>query len=158
MQKRQLRMFSPIYRIYRSGPGNFFLRPLPHIVLSRLFTCSLSLLLAAPVIAREQVTGKYTSISGNTIVLQLSVASPPPANLIIVQDTGGGPNRIISTQPTAKKINPEKGKIKWLFRNMQPGNISLKVTCQNPVSGSPWAKIRYRKSGSGEFTERLITP
>ncbi len=158
MQKRQLRMFSPMYRIYRSGLAKISPRPVPHIILSGIFCCYLFFLLTTSVFAGEQVTGKYTRISGNTIVLQLSVASPPPANLIIVQDIGSRANRVVSTKPTAKKINPGKGRVKWLFRNMRPGNISLEITCLNPVSGSPWAKIRYRKPGSGEFTERLITP
>lgn len=107
--------------------------------------------------AAEAVTGRYLSASGTSVVLSLSMPTPSPANLIVEQYLAPG-NSVVATAPPAKKVDADKGKVKWLFRNTQSGNITLSIKLKAPLQGKTSAMVRYRDPGSGSFTELRIVP
>ena len=107
--------------------------------------------------AANIVSGRYLSASGTTVVLSLSIQKPSPANLIVEQYLSPG-NSIVKTSPQAKKIDAAQSKAKWLFRNIQSGNITLSIQLKEPLKGGASAIIRYRDPTSGAFTELRIQP
>jgi hypothetical protein len=107
--------------------------------------------------AESLVTGKYTSSSGNEVVLNLTIQNPAPANLIVEQYLSPE-NIIIGTSPLAKKIDNGQGSVKWLFKNTRSGSLSLTIRLNNPLSGNVSAIVRYRAPHGGAFTELRITP
>lgn len=107
--------------------------------------------------AANLVSGSYGSAGGTNIVLNLSIKSPSPSNLIVEQYISPG-NKITGTSPPAKKINAAQGKVKWLFRNIRSGSLSLSIKLGSPLKGSARAMIRYRDPNSGQFSELTITP
>lgn len=107
--------------------------------------------------ARSTISGRYVSVSGKTIVLSLNVNTSGPSNLIVDQQFGSG-NTIISTSPTAQKVNNKSGRVKWLFRNVSPGSLTLTVRLKNQLKGKPTATVKYRAPGSGGFEEMRISP
>lgn len=107
--------------------------------------------------AASGVTGKYVSGSGASIVLSLSILNPSPTNLIVEQYLAAG-NQIVSTSPRAKKIDNAQGQVKWLFRNIKNGTMTLTIQLSAPLKGQPRAMIRYRDPNGGRFTELRIAP
>ena len=75
--------------------------------------------------AANLVSGSYESSGGTDIVLTLAIKTPSPSNLIVEQFISPG-NNITATSPPAIKINAPKGEVKWLFRNIRSGNLTLR--------------------------------
>ena len=107
--------------------------------------------------AADLVSGKYLSANGTSLVLRLTIQHPAPANLIVEQSLAPG-NLVTSTSPQARKIDNTKHKVKWLFRNIRSGKITLSTRLKTPLTGHPKAMIRYRDPQSGSFTEIRISP
>lgn len=105
----------------------------------------------------DMVTGRYTASVGSEIVLHLTIQNPAPANLIVEQYFAPE-NTIIDSSPRAKKIDASKGTVKWLFKNIKTGNLSLSTRLGNPLHGDISATVRYRSPQSGAFTELKIIP
>jgi len=103
------------------------------------------------------VSGQYISAGGTAVVLRLTIQNPSPSNLIVEQYLSPG-NEIAGTSPHAKKINSASGKVKWLFRNTQSGNINLTIRLKAPLVGSVHATVHYRDPQGGMFTELQISP
>ena len=103
------------------------------------------------------VTGKYISVGGTEIVLNLTIQNPSPANLIVEQYLTPE-NKIIDTAPQAKKIDNFHGSVKWLFKNTRNGILSLSLRLSKPLSGDISTIVRYRSPQGGAFTELKITP
>lgn len=108
-------------------------------------------------VAANLVSGRYLSASGTNIVLSLSIQTPSPANLIIEQYLSPG-NSIVATSPQAIKVDAKQGKVKWLFRNTQSGNITLSIQLKEPLKGNTNAMVRYRNPNGGAFKELRISP
>ena len=107
--------------------------------------------------AANLISGKYLSADGTTLILSLSIQNPSPANLIVEQSLPQG-NKVTTTSPQAKKIDNSRCKVKWLFRNIRSGNITLTTKLKAPLTGNPNAMIRYRDPRNGSFTELMISP
>lgn len=107
--------------------------------------------------AANLVSGKYLSADGTTLVLSLSIQNPSPANLIVEQSLRQG-NKVTTTSPQAKKVDNVRCKVKWLFRNIRSGQITLTTKLKSPLTGHPNAMVRYRDPRNGSFTELRITP
>ncbi len=111
---------------------------------------------AAPCWSASQVSGHYTSSSGKRISLAVTVGSPPPQSLIIIQKLPAG-TTIIKAEPSYKKLNMEKKQAKWLFNNVKPGTISINMELTHPVrKGGIQATVRYRDRQSGKMTSLTI--
>lgn len=131
---------------------------LPKLPLSFFLIFVVTLLVSNEIAgASNLVSGKYLSVSGTTVVLSLSIQHPAPANLIVEQYLSPN-NSIAGTSPLAIKIDAAQGKVKWLFRNIQSGNITLSIQLKAPLKGNASAMVRYRAPNSGAFTELRISP
>ena len=102
------------------------------------------------------VTGKYTNVSGNTTILEISVGNPAPSSIIVEQSLSSK-NKVQSASPKPKKVSGN-GNIKWLLTKTRSGKQQFIVKMANPVKGSVRAIIRYRDPASGQFIEQSITP
>ncbi len=130
---------------------------LPHQVTLLFFLFSISVFWSLDTaVAANLVSGRYLSASGTTLVLNLTIQNPSPANLIVEQYLSPG-NNIVSTSPRAIKIDASQSTVKWLFRNIQSGNLTLSIQLSAPMKGKVNAKIRYRSPDDGSFTELRIS-
>lgn len=104
----------------------------------------------------KSVTGRYLKISGNTIVLEISVTKPAPTS-IIVEQAFNKKNRVKSASPKPKKIS-SNGQVKWLVTHIRPGKKRFTLQLAAPLQGSVRAVLRYRDPSNGQFTEKSIRP
>ena len=94
--------------------------------------------------AEELVSGRYKNISGNEVRVELTVGSPAPASLILIQDLPKGV-KVTASRPKLKKYSPAKGKAKWLFSKVTAGKMTVFVTLDRPVGKEEISgEIRYR--------------
>jgi hypothetical protein len=105
--------------------------------------------------AETDITGAYSSASGKQIILELNISSHTPVNLIVEQFIDPK-NFILTTSPRARKRS--SGKIKWLFRNIADGSLSISIHLRSALQGNISAIVRYRNPENGQFIETQITP
>lgn len=133
-------------------------RPMPFwspLVLALFFS-----LYAAPTLldARELVTCRYLTASGTTIQLEISVGTPPPATLIVIQQLPPGVN-VVGSSPAVKKFSQKDGEAKWLIMGLRTGTTILAMTLDTPVSaGQLSGEMRYNDAVSGELMRLPFTP
>ena len=108
--------------------------------------------------ARDLVSGKYISSTGTTIVLELNITKPPPANLIVHQFFPAGVN-MVNSRPQAMKYDRKKGKAKWLIKKVRSGKMQFIMELSEPIGpGSVRAEVRCRDRKTGEMTDIVVTP
>lgn len=105
--------------------------------------------------AKGIVAGQYLSARGQEIALQLTLKSEVPLT-IIVEQVFTAKNEITETRPTAKKINPDGKKIKWLLKKKKKGTIKLRTRLGRPLKGKVKAVIRYRSPKDGKLVELKV--
>ena len=125
------------------------------IVHTLIFILFVSLMFQPLAQAKTLITGQYASSSGKTIVLNLHIQDPAPANLIVEQYLSPQ-NSVVSTSPKAKKGSA--GKIKWLFRNTASGRLTISIQLKSPLQGKITGVVRYRDPINGNFVESQISP
>lgn len=108
--------------------------------------------------AAEPVTGRYLKISGDTIRLQLTIRTPSPPSLILEQYLPPG-TQVLSTSPMARQVNSRSGVVKWLFKGVSTGKITVTMQVSPAAAATRvTGTIRYRLPGGGGMTERRISP
>ncbi len=124
------------------------------LLLLSLLSCFITAI-TATISSAEPATGRYISVSGDTIKLQLTIASPAPQNLILEQYVPPG-TQILSTSPKARKINSKSGVVKWLFKGVSPG-VTIVTMQVSPASATQAVNgiLRYRLPGGGMSEQRL---
>lgn len=132
-------------------------RPTAKLLFLCIFSTLVIIFSVSNCFAKTTVSGRYNSASGKEIVLSLNVKTSGPTNLIVDQNLGKG-NVIVATSPPAQKINSNAGEVKWLFRNIPPGPLTLSIKLKSPLRGKPRATVKYRAPGSGGFEELRISP
>jgi len=94
--------------------------------------------------AAELVTGRYLNKTGTRFVLEISVASSAPVNLIVIQKVPPG-SGVVMADPAFKKYNRKKGAMRWLLRNVSSGRHQVRFELKQPVSpDSVRAEIRCK--------------
>jgi hypothetical protein len=123
------------------------------IILSLLGCCIAAITATAS--GAEPAKGHYLAPSGNTIKLQLNIASPAPQNLILEQYVPPG-TQILNTSPKARKINSQAGVVKWLFKGVSPG-ITIVTMQVSPATATQDVNgiLRYRIPGGGMSEQRI---
>jgi len=117
-----------------------------------------SSIFSSPAMAIEPISGRYLSSYGKTIRLEFTVLYPPPVSLIIEQYFPSGLG-ITSAAPMPQIYSRHDGKMKWIFKNLQPGAYTITVEFDQPIlSAEIQATLRYLSPGSGLFTESTILP
>jgi len=134
-------------KIQFSAPGLLFL------ALLVLFS------LPAPLRAGEaRVSGQYLSGAGQDIRLQITVASPAPSTLIVIQNLPAG-TVIETSSPAFHQYDAGKGEGKWLLTQVRPGRYLLSLRLVHPVAaGAIGGEIRYKDPASGRLTNLPIRP
>jgi len=106
----------------------------------------------------ELVTCSYLKASGPEIQLEIRIASPPPASLIIIQNIPGGID-IVSSSPEINKFNKKQGEAKWLLKGISPGNLILSLTLNPPIApGQINGELRYKNPTDGSMVRMPIRP
>lgn len=120
-----------------------------------VLACSL---LPCSALAVEPVSGRYLSAFGRTITLEYRIIYPPPASVIIEQYFPPG-HEIVSATPMPQKYSSKLGKMKWIFKDLQPGSHIIAIEFNWPVQASDiQASLRYRYPGRGLYTETTVLP
>lgn len=133
-----------------------------HAIKAAVRVLLLSFLLAvSPAVAShgtELVTCSYLKSSGPEIQLEVRVASPPPASLIIIQNFPAGID-IVSSSPEINKFNKKQGEAKWLLKGISPGNLILSLTLNAPIGpGQINGELRYKNPVDGSMVRMPIRP
>lgn len=104
------------------------------------------------------VSGQYLSGAGQDIRLQISVASPAPTTLIVIQKLPAG-TVIEAATPAFHQYDAGKGEGKWLLTQIRPGRHLLSLRLAQPVAaGAISGEIRYMDPASGRLTNMTVRP
>ncbi len=105
--------------------------------------------------AEELVSGRYLDLGGNEVRVELTITSPAPASIILIQSLPRGV-KVIASSPELKKYSPGKGQAKWLFRKVDAGKKIVSMTLERPVDkGEISGEIRYRDAAGKMITVPL---
>jgi len=117
------------------------------------------LFLAFPGQAFSQVSAAYQHIGDKEVVIRIEVDSPPPSSLILVQKLPPGAV-IVYAEPPAEKISQAGGEAKWLFRQLQPGIITVSFSLDREISSAEVSgQIRFKSlQGQGMKTIPVNRP
>jgi len=106
----------------------------------------------------ELVNCRYLKSSGQEIQLEITVSSPPPTTLIVVQNIPGE-RMIQSASPMFNKYNESRGEAKWLLKGLGPGRFVLAIRLDQPVSaGQVNGEIRYKNPVTGQMISMPTLP
>lgn len=107
-------------------------------------------------LAAEPVSASYLGVSGDTVRLRVTIGSPAPQNLILEQYLPPGA-QMIGSSPSARQVK-NSGVVKWLFKNISPGNIDVSMRVSPPAAAkNVGGTIRYRMPGGGKMQELRIS-
>ena len=97
------------------------------------------------------VTATYTKSHGTELIVSITVTTPTPSSLILVQHLPPGV-RITHAQPAAKNINLKKGQAKWLIKEVTPGTQTIRMSLDQTVAEQDIsATIRYKPAKDGKM-------
>ncbi|WP_136808376.1 hypothetical protein [Desulfosediminicola flagellatus] len=123
------------------------------------FTTLLFLLLTGFLLCSTQeasaspVSGRYLQTSGGMIKLQVNIGSPAPQSIILEQYLPPG-TTVTNTLPKARKIESASGKVIWLFKRVNSGNMNVTMNVSpNSAANSVSGILRYRVPGGGSLVE-----
>lgn len=115
--------------------------------------------LPSPLRAGEAlVNARYLSGAGQDIQLRITVASPAPTTLIVIQNLPAG-TVIDAASPAFHQYDASKGEGKWLLTQVSPGSYTLSLRLPRPVAaGGISGEIRYKDPASGRLTNLPVRP
>jgi len=106
--------------------------------------------------AAEPVSARYLGVSGDTVRLRITIGSPSPQNMILEQYLPPGA-QMVGSSPSARQVR-NSGVVKWLFKNVSPGNIEVSMRVSPPAAARNIGGIlRYRMPGGGKMQEVRIS-
>jgi len=104
------------------------------------------------------VSGRYLNGAGQDIQLQITVASPAPSTLIVIQKLPAG-TVIEAATPAFHQYDAGKGEGKWLLTQIRPGRHVLSLRLAHPAAaGAISGEIRYMDPSSGRLTNLSFRP
>ena len=114
----------------------------------------LCVLCALPVHAETNISGHYSGGQGTQVTIQLSVAAPPPAAFIVLQQLPAGV-QLVNASPAPSGLNNQQ--VKWLFKHPSSGNETISMQLSRPVAVKELrGEIRFRHPKSGNMFTRQI--
>jgi hypothetical protein len=112
-------------------------------------TVLLVLLMPRSSSAGAEVSAVYSQAQGTLLAVEIRVGAPPPSSLILVQNLPPGVT-LLGAQPPADNVNAGKGEVKWLLRDIAPGQFTIRMTLDQPVNaGDISAEIRFMPAQGG---------
>lgn len=110
------------------------------------------LLMPAMLMAAPEITARYSQSQGTRLVIEINVGASQPSSAILVQHLPAGV-RILSSQPEPEQYGENRGRAKWLLRNLRPGKSTVSMTLDRAVSGADIsAEIRFKSAQGGKMT------
>lgn len=109
---------------------------------------------ALPLHAETNVSGHYAGGQGNQVTIQLSVAAPPPAAFIVLQQLPAGV-QLVNASPAPSGFNSQQ--VKWLFKHPHPGGTTISMQLSRPVAVNQLrGEIRFRHPKDGKMFMKQI--
>ncbi|MDA8164270.1 MAG: hypothetical protein M0017_04475 [Desulfobacteraceae bacterium] len=116
-------------------------------------------LLVLPSLAKAAagpVTGRYLRAEGQLIQLQITIGSPTPASIIVVQNLPPG-TAIVQARPQVNRYDMQSGEAKWLLRGS--GTLLLELDLAQPVRpGQIRGQVRYKDPATGATMTEDLAP
>ena len=114
------------------------------------------LLATAPISRAEPVTARLYQSGKTMTFIELSLAPPAPATLIVEMKLPSG-IEIVGTVPQFSKQN--KNTIKWLLKYIKESSYTIQLETRTKLDlGSSQVHIRYRNRDSGSIQEVQAHP
>lgn len=109
---------------------------------------------ALPLHAETNVSGHYDGGQGNQVTIQLSVAAPPPAAFIVLQQLPAGV-QLVNASPAPSGFNGRQ--VKWLFKHPHTGGTTISMQLSKPVAVNQLqGEIRFRHPKNGDMFKKRI--
>lgn len=126
-----------------------------------LLFSALFLILSVPTILHAGtalVSGQYLSATGQDIQLRITVASPAPGTLIVIQNLPAG-TPIAAASPPFNQYDAGRGEVKWLLTHVGPGGYTVSLHLARPLAAGQIAgEIRYKDPVTGRLTNLPVRP
>ena len=107
--------------------------------------------------AAANVQGRYLEKKGAKIRIELTVSSPAPALIIVLQNLPGGV-QVIEAAPESKLADPGRGQVKWLLSGLAAGRHQLELQLDRPAAAQAGSgEIRYRDPVDGKMVSVPIS-
>lgn len=101
--------------------------------------------------AAASVRGRYLDKAGAKIRIELEVALPVPALVIVLQSLPAGV-QVIVARPESKLADPGLGQVKWLLSGLSAGRHLLELELDRPAAAQAGGgEIRYRNPADGNM-------
>lgn len=101
----------------------------------------------------EAVSARLFQDQPNSAVVEIVLTRPAPATVIVEVFLPPG-LAITASSPNPAKIDRQKGSVRWLLKDTQPGTLQLKLVTNQPLRlADCTALIRFRQPGSGAMVE-----
>lgn len=108
--------------------------------------------------ADDLVRCRYLAASGQEIRLQLTIGSPAPASIIVIQHLPAG-LAIEAATPPMQKFTLSQGEAKWLLKKPQPGVLAVTMRFVRPVQdGEVSGEVRYMSPATGAMVVVPVRP
>lgn len=134
---------------------------IPPKIICLLFALLFFCLLFSPAKSAENkvISARYSKPRGNNIKWHISIPSPPPAAVIVIQSIP--PGTIVETSsPSHQSYDPETGTVKWLLTGVHPGKISMKMKLDTPIlkKGEIRGQIIFQDKSKKPIAFVFMTP
>lgn len=104
----------------------------------------------------QQVVGRY-KVSGATIRHTITIPPQPPMAVIVVQYLPPG-TEIIAAEPAFSRYDQEKGEVKWLFKDVNPGPLTIDLKLGHEVDRNQLRAEALFKDGQGGSNTYTLAP
>jgi len=114
------------------------------IILGIVFFCQTAVLFLVLPVRADVVSAQMYRETPTQVIIEVVLAPPAPSSMIVEMRFPAGVI-VERTNPAASKFNKNTNSLKWLFKDVHPGSLSLAVTTKQTFSidKSP-VIIRYR--------------
>lgn len=105
-----------------------------------------------------EVRARYSQPRGTKISWKITIPSPPPAAVIVLQTIPVG-TVIKSAFPAYNSYDPSSGTVKWLLSKVLPGTIRMRMELDRPIrkKGEIHGKIVFQDTATHPIAEGFMT-
>ncbi len=107
--------------------------------------------------AGDKISARYI-LRAKTVVLEIDVSPPGPGTIILTQHLPGE-TVITRAEPKYSSYNREKGKAKWLLKDIGPGRHKVTLELASPADPKGLkGVIAYKDPDTGKLAKITIIP
>ncbi len=106
----------------------------------------------------QEVSARYTQPRGTEISWGISIPSPPPSAVIVIQFIPAG-TVIKKSSPVYNSYDAATGTAKWLVTDVLPGRINMSMELDTPIrkKGEIHGKIIFQDQSAQPIAEGFMT-